>query len=348
MLPFKQIQYHDIHHNKAGILVGDIGGTNSNFGIAQTVNGELTLVSSVHIKSKEINNFSNVVKDILIFAQKTYNMSISNACFAVAGPVGPEQAWCKPTNLNITIDAQDILRIAPLKNVIIVNDFEVVGYGIEKIGPQDIITIQQGTHYMHGNKAILGAGTGLGKSILHWIESKNSYVSVASEGGHADFAAQTQQDLDLINYIKKNEPTLCTISWEHLLSGNGIGRIFNFMSAHTRNYNNTTVNAPPPDEIFKDKNLSPAHQKTAQLYAQLYARCAKNWALDTLALGGIYIAGGIAAHNVDLFKLPEFLTEFQKCDIHRDILSAIPLYIIADYNISLYGAIEYMRLKGRL
>lgn len=348
MLPFTSENYRTIKNNEPGILVGDIGGTNSNFGIAQTINGELMLVSSVHIKSKEITNFSNVVKDILTYLEQTYNMTISNACFAVAGPVSPEQAWCKPTNLNITIDAQDILHTTQLKDVVIVNDFEVVGYGIEKIDPQDIITIQQGTHYKHGTKAILGAGTGLGKSIMHWVESKNSYIAVASEGGHADFAAQTQQDLDLINYIKKNEPNLCTISWEHLLSGNGIGRIFNFVSANTRNCNNTAVTGPPPDEIFKEKHLSPAHQKTTQLYAQIYARCAKNWALDTLALGGVYIAGGIAAHNVDLFRLPEFLTQFKKCDTHSDILSTIPLYIIADYNISLYGALEYIRLKGML
>lgn len=345
MLPFRQVQYHETQPKKAALLVGDIGGTNSNFGIAQIVNKQLALVYSIHIKSKEITNFSCVVKDILTYVQQTYSITIADACFAVAGIIF-EQTWCKPTNLTITIDAQNIIQETGLNRVVLVNDFEVIGYGINKIKPQDIVTIQQGLEQKSGNKAILGAGTGLGKSIMHWIESENRYISIASEGGHADFAAQTQEDLDLITHIKTHEAITGNISWEHLLSGNGIGHIFNFLSSNCKNYNPTAI-APAPDEIFKDKTLSPVHQKTAAVYAKLYARCAKNWALDTLASGGIYITGGIASHNVDLFKFPCFLTEFTQCNKQRPFLKAVPVWVVEDYNISLYGAIEYMRSEGK-
>lgn len=348
MLPFTHHQYHTTIRNAPGILVGDIGGTNSNFGIAQMINYELTLVHSIHIKSKQIVNFNQTVADILTYVQQAYKITITDACLAVAGVVTPAGNHCAPTNLHITIDVNDIICATKLCSVSIVNDFEVIGYGIEKIDPKDIITIQKGTPHKYGNKAILGAGTGLGKATMHWLNDKKRYISIASEGGHADFAAQTQQELDLITYIKTHEKISYNISWEQILNGTGIGRIFNFFASSThQNTSNKNTAAPLPDEIFKDKNFSPTHQKTAELYAKIYARCAKSWTLDTLALSGIYIAGGIAAHNVDLFKLPCFLQEFLACDKQRNLLTSIPIFIIADYNISLYGAIEYMRLQGR-
>ena len=77
----------------------------------------------------------------------------------------------------------------------------------------------------------------------------------------------------------------------------------------------------------------------------MYARFAKTFALDALATGGLYIAGGIAAHNVPLFESETFINEFLSCGKQKVLLSMIPIYVIADYNVSLYGAAEFMRLE---
>lgn len=350
MLPFKEVIYKEIKRGQPGLLVGDIGGTNSNFGIAQIIKEHPELIFSIHIKSKEISNFTQVIADLLAYVKTTYNITLENACFAAAGTVAPKQNLCKPTNLNITIDAKDILKKTTLTCAFIVNDFEVIGYGIDLIDPKDLIVIQRGNEFKHGNKAILGAGTGLGKSILRWVESKNRYLPVASEGGHSDFAAQSELDMNIINYIKKHDQLLYEISWEDVLSGKGIERIFGyFNSIDTSEAKNHFIpeKGPHPDEIFKHKNDDKRCSNTFELYLTIYARCAKNWALDSFALAGVYIAGGIAAKNVEMFKIASFIKEFTNCNKQQRLLKSIPIWVIADYNVSLYGAIEYMRLEGK-
>ena len=255
--------------------------------------------------------------------------------------------YCKPSNLKITIDAKDIIKHTALECVFIVNDFEVVGYGVSRIAKKDLVTVQVGTEFKYGNKAILGAGTGLGKSILRWVESKQRYLPVASEGGHADFVAQNGLELELINFIRETEKYCSNISWENVLSGKGIKRIYAFLGA-TRSYSSQDItlakDGPHPDERFTSRYRDKRCNDTFELYAKFYARCAKNWALDALALGGVYIAGGIASHNVEMFKLSIFLQEFSNCGKQQQILKSMPIWVIADYDVSLYGAIEYMRL----
>ena len=58
-----------------------------------------------------------------------------------------------------------------------------------------------------------------------------------------------------------------------------------------------------------------------------------------LALNGIYIAGGIAAKNLAVFKDQVFMDEFLACNRQIDLLKNIPIKIILDYNVSLYGAV---------
>ncbi len=212
------------------------------------------------------------------------------------------------------------------------------------------MTVQRGNEFKRGNKAILGSGTGLGKGILRWVQSKHRYFPVASEGGHADFSAQTQLDMNLITFIQKQEQYMCNISWENVLSGKGIKRIYNFFGAFNQyDHQDEAVakDGPQPDDIFKNRNRDKRCWDTFELYTILYARCAKNWALDALALGGVYIAGGIAAKNVDMFKLDYFTKEFANCGKQVLLLKSIPIWVITDYNVSLYGAIEYMRLEGK-
>lgn len=350
MLPFREVIYEEITKDVPALLVADIGGTNANFGIAQIIDDDATLLFSIHFKSQEITNFTNVVQDLLKYVEDTYALHIKSACFAAAGVVTPKQNFCKPTNLDITIDARDIKKHTGLECAFIVNDFEVVGFGISRIDPKELVVAQRGNEFKRGNKAILGAGTGLGKSILRWSNSAQRYIPVASEGGHADFAAQNQIELDLVNFIRRCEAYSCNVSWENVLSGNGIKRIYAFFG-HYKKYDKQDItlskDGPHPDEIFKSRNRDKRCWDTFELYTTLYARCAKNWALDALALGGVYIAGGIASHNVEMFKMNNFLKEFVNCGKQQTLLKSMPIWIIADYDVSLYGAIEYMRLEGK-
>ncbi len=329
------------------ILGADIGGTNSNFGVFEFTNNKLILLFSIHVKSQEISDFTQLVKEVLECIKSRYDITIQHALFAAAGVVSPNRDRSKPTNLSFVIDAHSIKKATGLSCVYVVNDFEVIGYGLDLIDPKDLVKVHRGSERPFASKAILGAGTGLGKGIMFWSSRANRYIPVASEGGHADFAAQKLIELDLIQFIQKIEGFTCNVSWEDVLSGNGIQRIYQFFHARTNGARHAeSEQVPHPDEIFKARNHDQHSWDTFELYTKLYARCAKNFVLDALALGGIYIAGGIASHNLPMFELPAFAHEFINCGKLEDLLKNVPVYVITDYNVSLYGAAHYLLLEG--
>lgn len=347
MISFTFHRYvNEIPKGIEALLVGDIGGTNSNFGIFKQDDGRLILLLSLHTKSQEIKSFTDVVRDVLKQIGKEYNISCKRACFAAAGVPSQDRMHCKPTNLPFIIDIQDILDKTALDCAFIVNDFLVIGYGLQAINKKDLVCINEGTISWKANKAIVGAGTGLGKSILYWSEEYHRYIPLPSEGGHADFVVHNQIEFDLMHFIQKTEHRGGSISWEDVLSGEGIRRLYRFFQFRKGDNINSIGDGPHPDEIFRSCSDNEHCFATFQLYTQLYARCAKNFALDALAMGGMYIAGGIAAKNIPLFKQELFMKEFVDCQKQHKLLTQIPIFIIGDYNISLYGAAALLVLDG--
>jgi glucokinase len=347
MIPFTFRQYvGDIPKNSELLLGGDIGGTNSNFGFFQQKDNKLILLFSLHAKSKEIKNFTDIVRDLLAYVRKEYGISCKRACFAAAGVPSQDRMFCKPTNLSLLIDIQDILDKTNLDCAFVVNDFLVIGYGLNLIHQDNLVLVNKGHMRHQTNKAIVGAGTGLGKSILYWSEEPERYIPLPSEGGHADLAAQNQLEFDLIQFIQETENRTCTVSWEDVLSGDGIKRLYRFFMVRAGKDIHDVGNGPHPDEIFKQCNKSQQCFETFQLYTTFYARCAKNFALDALALGGLYIAGGIAAKNLPLFKQEAFMKEFINCGKQKALLAHVPIFVITDYNVSLYGAALFLILDG--
>ena len=346
---FRHVVYSDpVPTNTICVLVGDIGGTNANFAFFAVNQTSATILFSLHAKSQEITDFTQVVIDVLAYAQATYDITATNACFAAAGVIYEERTMCKPTNASFTITTEDIKAQTNLHCVFLVNDFEVIGYGLASLDPKKLVKVRKGTIYPHANQAILGAGTGLGKCTMTWIKTVDRHIPVASEGGHADFAAQDQLEYDLTAYIRTTEDWGCNVSWEDVLSGNGIKRLYNFFRA--RNHKDPAnhdlrINGLHPDTIFKNRFADPHAHNTFMLYTKLYARCAKNFALDALALGGVYIAGGIAANNLALFEQRAFAQEFVNCGKQQALLTDIPIFVIIDYNVSLYGVVHYMILE---
>ncbi len=347
MIELKQKVYVDtVPHNIEAILGADIGGTNSNFGFFQLYNHKPKLLFSVHAKSKQILDFPALVGQVMEFVKQNYGITIAHAMFASAGVVSPKRDFSKPTNLPIEIDARAIEKVTGLSCVHIVNDFEVIGYGISLLDPKDLVLVNKGVVCEHANQAILGAGTGLGKCTMFWDRYAARYVPVASEGGHADFAIQRPIELELAQFIQQTEKRTCNISWEDVLSGNGIQRIYQFFHANANGGKHPKQEqVPHPDEIFNRRNDDQHSWDTFELYTMLYARCAKDFALDVLARGGVYIAGGIAANNLPMFKLPCFMQEFVNCGKQALLLKEVPIYVITDYNVSLYGAAHYLLLE---
>jgi len=327
----------------------DIGGTNTNIGISNIKDKKMKLIFSLNFETKKIKSIIPAISKAIAYAKDNYGIISDSVCIAAAGVISNDNNYVKLTNSPLEINANEIKNNTSLKNVYLINDFQAIGYGINFLdhkNKNDIYIIREkNTENIkrYSTKTIIGAGTGLGKSILVYNHKLNSYIPIPSEGGHTDFPYQNDFEKKLIDYIKKKRNILQYLTYEEILSGRGMEDIYNFLK-ETKEYTPTKYSK----EIELSDNIAPLISRyrtedglckeTLKFFARFYARCAKNFVLDTLSVGGIYIAGGIASKNIDIFTKNDFIDEFENVYRRADIIRNIPIYVIMNYDVSLYGA----------
>lgn len=331
------------------VLGIDIGGTNTNLGVAGIRNKRPTLLFSLNFKSQELPSLVPAIKDALNYAKDKYNVEIKNACIGAAGVVSPNKEYAELTHVKWNVNTKEILNGTTLNSAFIINDFQAIGYGINLLdynNKDDIFLVKAGKTNINlskETKAIIGAGTGLGKSILIYDERVDAYIPIPSEGGHGDFPAQDDFEIQLLNFIKKLRSISQPVTYEELLSGRGIESIYLILkeitetkeTKYTKEIENATDKAAL---ISKYRTEDKICGETFRLFARYYGRCAKNFVLDTMSTGGLFIAGGIAAKNKDIFTTKEFLSEFENAHQRKDVLKQTPIYVITNYDVSIYGA----------
>ena len=329
------------------VLGIDIGGTNTNLGVAGIKNNLPTLLFSLNFQSENLPSLIPAVEETLAFALDNYHINIDNTVIGAAGVVSPSHDSASLTNVSWDIDSKDLVQKTPLSSAYIINDFQAIGYGINLLNPnneEDLFVIRPDQlHQTSSRKAIIGAGTGFGKSILVYDEQFNVYVPLPSEGGHGDLPIYNDFEMELVNFIKKLRNISQPITYEEVLSGRGIESIYLFLRQsgkfnelqHTGEIDQSAHKTPL---ISQYRNIDETCRETFRLFTKFYGRCAKNFVLDSLAMDGLYIAGGIASKNKEIFKSKEFLDEFENAHQRSEILQKTPIFVIANYDVSLYGA----------
>ncbi|HRW83764.1 MAG: glucokinase [Methanothrix sp.] len=318
------------------VLGGDVGGTNTNIAVAGEKDGEATLIYSAHFESRKLASLVPAIRVALEYGRENYGIEVDRGVVGVAGAV-TDCSRIKPTNLSWVVDAEEIKRELGLKEFRIVNDFQLIGWGIASLKEEDLFEAKEGEPGFGETRGVIGAGTGLGKSIL--LFDGKRYVPIPSEGGHADFPIHNRFDLELADHIRAERKT--PASYEDLLSGRGIERIYDFLRERRGRTEKTIEIEEAEDKaaaISKYKGTDPLCQETFRIYARCYGRCAKNFVLEALATGGLYIAGGIAAKNKEIFVSPDFQAEFLNAEKQRRILEKTPVRVITNYDVSIIGA----------
>jgi len=338
-----------LKNNFSKYLLGvDIGGTYTNIAVAGVEKNKPALLFSFNFESKKINSLIEPLDEILTFSKKNHNINIKYACIGAAGVVSSKNDFAKLTKLQWDVNVKEIIKKTTLKKAFIINDFQAIGYAINILDEKnqfDIYKIRSDktNENNYETKALIGAGTGLGKSILYFDKKYNSYIPIDSEGGHVDFPAYNDFELKLLDFIKDLRNIQKPIIYEELISGRGLESIYLYLrkikkfsaSEYTKEIDETINKAPL---ISKYKSEDETCKETFKLFTKFYARCARNFVLDSMATGGLYIAGGIASKNKDIFNSKEFLEEFEKSNKRDFVLKNVPIYVITNYDVSLLGA----------
>ncbi len=316
------------------VLAADIGGTNANLAIVRPRKAGAEILFQRNEETSATTDFVSVVNGFLELA-KDEGYEPKSGCFAVAGPVEVmiDRRRVKMTNVSVIVDSHEIEEKTSLSHVEVMNDFEAVSYGILELKESDCLTLNGGKSLARATRAVVGAGTGLGKSILCFNDAVGDYLPVPSEGGHADLPLLAQEELDLAEFIRKERKLRHAITYEDVLSGRGLEILYQYLSATRFPDVQRGLSAEAISDSLSD---NPCSGNAFGWFVRFYARCARNFVLDTLARGGLYIAGGIAAKNSASFS--GFMGEFVKNDEYGDLLESVPVRLITNYDVSLLGA----------
>jgi glucokinase len=316
------------------ILAGDVGGTKCNLALFAEKEGKLTSVFSQRFASKEFAHFDLIVKEFSRQAAPHLSSErVTAAGFGVAGPVIENHV--RATNLPWVVDAATLERELRVERVVLMNDLGATGHSIEHLPPEQFCTLNPGRPEPGGTRALIAAGTGLGQSFLVWDGAR--YRIVPSEGGHSDFAPHSEQQIELLRFMRRRYPQ---VSFELILSGRGFRTIHEFLDAKANHPSFDDPDSDPAPEITRCglQRTCPVCVATLDLWTDIYGAEAGNLALKVLALGGVYVAGGIAVKIIDKIKDGTFFKAFRDKWKFENLLGNIPVSVILNESAPLLGA----------
>lgn len=260
-------------------------------------------------------------------------LPIGTACFGVAGPVLGDAATL--TNVPWHVDASEVRRRFSLRQVALLNDLEAMAHAIPVLQPSELHVLQEGTPVVNGNKALIAAGTGLGEALIHHVNGRP--FPSPTEAGHADFAARTEREFDLVRALTKK---FGRVENERIISGRGLVNIFPFVH---RGPCQAGVAIEHPDAAAAISAAALARRcdgcaETLDIFIEAYGAEAGNLALRTAATGGVFVGGGIAPKVLPAMTSGAFVRAFRAKSPLDDLVGAIPLKIILNPEVGLLGA----------
>lgn len=321
-------------------LAGDIGGTNTRLIYAEITNVGRNIIAEKNYPSTAYADFYQVLDEFISGFQSQQH--IDSICFAIAGPV--KHGEVKVTNLPWTISEQTLREKFDLEQVVLINDFIAVAYGLQTVNENDFLIIQAGkeTDYSQADAAVIGAGTGLGACHLLW--QKDHYHASASEAGHSSFSPQNQQQANLLSWLWKNSDY---ISLETLLSGRGFLTIYHYLSQVENIAASAAINkemqSTDAAKVITDHsgiNGDELCKQTVDLFIDIYGAAASNVVLHYYPVSVLYIAGGIASKLRDRFTDGRFIKAFNTKGLMTENMKNISIKLSCEERAGLFGALS--------
>ena len=313
---------------KPCLLVGDIGGTNARFALADPhgpgFSNELTLAC---------DDYATAEQGVADYLARSGSGRPDVICLAAAGPV--VDGAVRFTNNHWVIDQQLLETNYPLARVKLLNDFESIACSIPLLGENDVACIGPIAPASEGKRdltfAVLGPGTGLGAGGL--LKRASAFYPIVGEGSHAGFAPETTMQFKVMKQLRRRFER---VSSERLISGPGLENIY-WALCRIRGESRADLKAA---EIFsrvlaREDSIA---VEAVDMFFEALGQVAGNLALTLGAFDGVYLAGGIVKRYPDLLKTSGFRSGFENKGRHRALMERVPTLLILHPQPGLLGA----------
>ena len=291
-------------------LVADIGGTNARFALVEPDGRPGQAATLICADYDDIGAVLRAGYDRL-------GVACRHAAIAVAGAVTVDRVTM--VNRGWTFSRSGLAAELDFDRLVVINDFEAVAWALPALSPADLRNLGPAlAPVADAPSAVLGPGTGLGQSGL--VVGPGGPMAVVGEGGHADFAPQTEAQTDVWRILHRR---FGHVSVERVLSGPGLVNLYQALAE----LDGKPARLTAPAAIAAAAALAPAPAAVDMFIAILGAQ-AGNLALTLGARGGVFIAGGIAPSLGGRLAGPSFRRAFEDKGRVADYLKAIPTYLI--------------------
>ena len=314
------------------LLAGDIGGTKTLLGLFERAPRRPRLVVARTYRTNDFSSFDEILE---AFTRDVGTPFVIDAAVAgVAGPVGGGTAQL--THVEWNVSAADIAAQLNTPRVRLLNDLEAMALGTSVLGSEEVVELQRGVAREDGNAAVIAAGTGLGQASLHRVNGR--WRPVASEGGHADFAARTDREIELVRMLRRLYGRAAV---EHVLSGPGLLNLHRFTHDDRdcpaiRGLDK--IDAPAGVTRAALEGRCPACVEALSLFVEAYGAEAGNLALRVVATSGMFVGGGIAPQILPALQDGRFINAFRAKGLMSELAANIPVHVILMPEAALLGA----------
>ena len=319
------------------LLAGDIGGTKTRLALYEETSATLRLVRSTTYDSRSAAALEQLV---VHFLHASGDPETVAASFGVAGAV--VGGHVRATNLPWQVSEAGLARALAIPHVRLLNDLEAAAYGVIAIdNPASLLALQMGDPPPeHRALTLVAAGTGLGVALMSWDGER--YQVSPSEGGHSDFAPQDDVEDALLLWLRAQ---LGHVSYERVLSGPGLVNVYRFL----RTYRDVSEPAWLTDRIAGGDpapviaSAALGHEdaicdEALTRFVSIYGAAAGNFALTALAVGGVYVGGGIAPKILPRLVDGPFLKSFAAKGRFGPAMAKIPVRVVLAQDVALLGA----------
>lgn len=314
--------------SRQNLLIGDIGGTNARFAIAD--NDTPGFSQEKTLRCADYDSADSAIKAYLDEVKCPPPTVI---CLAAAGPVVAERV--RFTNNNWSIDAGELRNGFATDTVRLLNDFEAIAYCVPFLAETQFMTVglPQPRDLARGDFtiAVVGPGTGLGTVGL--LRRGGSLQPVVGEGGHVGLAPETKVQMEILAVLRER---FDRVSVERLVSGPGLENLY---WALTRIHGEKRAPLTAA-EIFAHgiDNSDERAAEALQVFFETLGQFAGNIALTFGAFDGVYIAGGISRRYPQQLQSSRFRSGFESKGRYRSLLERVPTVLITYAEPGLLGA----------
>lgn len=320
------------------LLIADIGGTNARLGVVEHHAGD----SAETTLQREAPKFEQSLRcadypdpEALIrhYCEQANIPIPAYACLAIAGPV--ENGQVKMTNHNWSFSADSLAANLGMTRMELLNDFAAQAHAVPHLRPEHAVCLHQADAAPLAPMAVLGPGTGFGAATL--VPTETGPKVLTGEGGHVNFAPGTEREIAILSQMLKRQKH---VSLENLISGQGLVNLYTSLAAID---GVEPANYSPADVSTKGMSGEDALcEEAMQIFCAALGSAAGDKALNTGALGGIYLAGGISPRIVDFLPKTDFLARLQGKGPMEGYLRKIPVYVVMHGTAALLGSAAWI------